>query len=460
VDFLARLKAEFPEGFVTTEPTELAEWGRDWTRVYTPAPSMACFPRDTAEVSRLLALCHAHGVKVVPSGGRTGLAGGAVAAQGELVLSLSRMNRLEPVDAASRTVRVQAGAVTEAVHQHCAPHGLTWPVDFASKGSSQVGGNISTNAGGVKVIKYGLTRQWVLGLEVVTATGEVLQLNGALEKNNTGLDLRQLFIGSEGTLGVITGATLKLAPLPGRADVALLAVPDVAAVLRLFRDAREAALPLSAWEFFTDACLRRVERHRKLRSPFEGRHGCHVLLETEGADPAALEAWFARAFERGLVSDGTLAESPSRAKELWALRESISESLSATGLPHKNDIALPVAELERFCTALEAVFAERYPGFEVCLFGHIGDGNLHVNVMKPDGMEKAEFLAHAAASDEVVFSLVRAHGGSISAEHGVGLLKKKYLHYSRTPEELALMRAVKRALDPRGILNPGKVLEP
>ncbi|MEN9799641.1 MAG: hypothetical protein RL653_3338 [Pseudomonadota bacterium] len=458
MELLRRLDAEFAPGLYTTDASELAEYGRDWTRVYTPAPCAVAFPRNTEEVSRLLGLCNGLGVAVVPSGGRTGLAGGAVAASGELVLSLAKMNRMEPVDVASRTVRVQAGAVTEAVHQHCAPHGLTWPVDFASKGSSQVGGNLSTNAGGVKVIKYGLTRQWVLGLEVVTASGEVLELGGALEKNNTGLDLRQLFIGSEGTLGVITAATLKLAPLPGKADVALLGVPDVAAVLKLFRRAREAALPLSAWEFFTDACLRRVELHRKLRAPFDARHGCYVLLETEGAAPEQLEAWFSALFEEGLVADGTLAESPSRGRELWALRESISESLSATGLPHKNDISLPVAGLERFCSELDRVFSARYPGFEVCLFGHIGDGNLHVNIMKPDGMDKADFLRHAAASDEVMFELVRAHGGSISAEHGVGLLKKKYLHFTRSEPELQLMRAVKAALDPRGILNPGKIL--
>ncbi|HET9450627.1 MAG TPA: FAD-binding oxidoreductase, partial [Aggregicoccus sp.] len=417
------------------------------------------FPRTTEEVSRLLALCSAHRVAVVPSGGRTGLAGGAVAARGELVLSLQRMNRLGEVDLLGNTCRVQAGAVTEAVHQHCAAHGLTWPVDFASKGSSQVGGNIATNAGGVKVIRYGLTRQWVLGLQVVLASGEVLELNGALEKNNTGIDLRQLFIGSEGTLGVITEATLKLAPLPGPQSVFLFAVPDVAAVLRLFRDARRAPLVLSAYEFFTDRCLARVQRHRKLRSPFEAPSGCYVLMEAEASDAGAVEAWLGSLFERGLVTDGTLAQGAAQAQELWTLREAISESLAATGLPHKNDISLPVARLEAFCGELESVFSARYPGWEICLFGHIGDGNLHVNVMKPDDMEKAEFLSHTKASDHVMFELVKKHAGSISAEHGVGLLKKDYLPYSRSPSELQLLRTLKRALDPLGILNPGKILD-
>ncbi|MFP2911782.1 FAD-binding oxidoreductase [Pyxidicoccus sp. 3LFB2] len=459
-DFLQAISEGFPADFLTREPGELQEYGRDWTRVYTPAPSAVALPRSTEEVSRLMALCHQHRVAVVPSGGRTGLAGGAVAARGEVVLSLQRMARMGPVDLLGNTVRVQAGAVTEAVHHHCAGHGLTWPVDFASKGSSTVGGNIATNAGGVKVIKYGLTRQWVLGLQVVTAQGQVLELNGALEKNNTGTDLRQLFIGSEGTLGVITEATLKLTQLPGKLDVFLFAVPDVAAVLRLFRDARQqTAFNISAYEFFTDKCLARLQRHRKLRSPFEASSGCYVLLEAEPRDAAAVETWLGSLFERGLVTDGTQAQGASQASELWALREGISESLSATGLPHKNDISLPVAGLEGFCDELESVFSARYPGWEICLFGHIGDGNLHVNIMKPDAMEKVEFLARTKQADPTMFELVKKHGGSISAEHGIGLLKKDYLGYSRAPAELELLRALKRAMDPQGILNPGKVID-
>ncbi|CAM3541939.1 FAD-binding oxidoreductase [Corallococcus sp. ZKHCc1 1396] len=458
-DFLRAIAESLPGDFLTREPGELQEYGRDWTRVYTPAPGAVAFPRTTDEVARFMVLCHQHRVAVVPSGGRTGLAGGAVAAKGEVVLSLKRMTRMDPLDLLGNTVRVQAGAVTEGVHQHCAPHGLTWPVDFASKGSSTVGGNIATNAGGVKVIRYGLTRQWVLGLQVVTAQGQVLELNGALEKNNTGVDLRQLFIGSEGTLGIITEATLKLTRLPGKQDVFLFAVPDVAAVLRLFRDAREAPLTLSAYEFFTDKCLARVQRHRKLRSPFEAPSGCYVLLESEGGDPDAVETWLGSLFERGLVTDGTQAQGVGQAAELWSLRESISESLSATGVLHKNDISLPVANLEAFCAELDAVFASRYPGWEICLFGHIGDGNLHVNVMKPDAVEKADFFAHAKQADHAMFDLVRKHGGSISAEHGIGLLKKDYLDYTRAPGELDLLRSLKRALDPQGILNPGKILD-
>jgi FAD/FMN-containing dehydrogenase len=456
---LVAIRAGFPADFASREPGDLAEYGRDWTKVHAPAPSLVALPRSTGEVSRLLALCNEHGVGVVPSGGRTGLAAGAVAAHGEVVVSLARMRRMDPVDVLGATVRVQAGAVTEAVHRHCEEHGLTWPVDFASKGSSQVGGNIATNAGGVKVIRYGLTRQWVLGLQVVLATGEVLELNGALEKNNTGIDLRQLFIGSEGTLGVITEATLKLARIPRRLDVLLFAVPDLAGVLRLFRDARRGPFTISAYEFFTDRCLARLLRHRQVKVPFAASASHYVLLEVESADAAALESWTASVFEQQLATDGVLAQHAGEAAQLWTLREGISESLSATGLPHKNDISLPIAALEAFTAELEGLFARRYPGWEICLFGHIGDGNLHVNVMKPDELAKEAFLAKTKEADHDMFELVRRFGGSISAEHGIGLLKKPYLGYTRTPREIEIFRAMKRVLDPKGILNPGKIFD-
>lgn len=460
-----QIRASFPEDFLSEEPSELAEYGRDWTKVLAPKPRAIAFPRSTEEVSRLLRICSQEQVPVVPSGGRTGLAGGALAAQGELVLSLARMRRMDPLDLLGGTVRVQAGAITEAVHEHCAPAGLTWPVDFASKGSSTVGGNIATNAGGVKVIRYGLTRSWVLGLEAVLASGEVLELGGALEKNNTGLDLRQLFIGSEGTLGVVTEATLKLTRLPGETRTMLFAVAEVPAVLELFRRARRGPFTVMAYEFFSDRCLARVMTHRKLRSPFAETHPYHVLIEVEDAPGGGqgldekLERWVAALLETGLVLDGTLAQTPAQARELWALREGISESLSGTGLPHKNDIALPIARLDAFCAELDEVFAARYPGWEICLFGHVGDGNLHINVMKPEAMDREDFFRQTKAADRDLFELVAKHRGSISAEHGVGLLKKAFLPYSRSAGELAVMRGVKKALDPLGILNPGKIFD-
>ncbi|MBK6460192.1 MAG: FAD-binding oxidoreductase [Myxococcales bacterium] len=457
--FRHALRAALPDLHTSDEPGDLATYGRDWTRVYEAAPALVAFPRTTAEVSALLALANEHGVAVVPSGGRTGLAGGALARHGELVLSLERMRRMDPVDTLGATVRVQAGAVTQAVHEHCAAHGLTWPVDFASKGSSQVGGNIATNAGGVKVIRYGLTRNWVLGLEVVLASGEVLTLNGALEKNNTGVDLRQLFIGSEGTLGVITEATLKLAPLPGRLAVLLFAVADLAAVLALFRRVKAGPFTVSAYEFFTAECLARLERHRRVRVPFAEKAPYYVLVELEHASDEALEAFVHKVFDEHVASDGVLAQHEGEARALWELREGISESLSATGTPHKNDIALPIAALDAFCADLGRVFAERYPGWEVCLFGHVGDGNLHVNVMKPEALDRATFLTKTKEADDDLFALVRAHQGSVSAEHGIGVLKKHALSFTRTPAELSLMRGLKSLLDPRGTLNPGKILD-
>jgi len=444
---------------LTTDPSELSELGRDWTKVFAPRPLAVAKPKNATEVSDVLRRCNAARIGVVPSGGRTGLAGGAVAANGEVVLSMSRMRAMGPVDVVGRTVRVEAGAVTEAVHQHCAEHGLTWPVDFASKGSSQVGGNIATNAGGIRVIRYGLTRNWVLALEVALASGEVLEIGGPLEKNNTGLDLKQLFIGSEGTLGVITAATLKLTALPPETDTMLFAVPDLAHVLSVFRAAQSAPFTLSAFEFFTDKCLARVTKNRGLTSPLGAPASHYVVLEAERANAEKTEEWLTALLESGDVTDGTIAQHKLQAAAIWALREGISESLSATGLPHKNDIALPVAALETFTAELEALIAEKYPDFEICLFGHIGDGNLHVNIMKPDALDRAAFLERTHEVDHAIFTLVKAHGGSISAEHGIGLLKKPFLGFSRSPAEIDAMRAVKRALDPNGILNPGKIFD-
>jgi FAD/FMN-containing dehydrogenase len=456
--FLSALQQEFPADFSSAKPADLEAWGRDWTRVHAPAPALVCWPRTTHEVATLVRLCNANRVGLVPSGGRTGLAAGAVAKDGEVVVSLDRMRRMEEVDLTGLTVRVQAGAVTQAVHEHVAQHGLFWPVDFASKGSSQVGGNIATNAGGVRVIRYGLTRQWVLGLEVVTGAGQVLELNGALEKNNTGIDLRQVFIGSEGILGIVTAATLKLTALPREVKVLLFAVPSLDGVLRLFARARKGPFTIMAYEFFTAACSARLERHRKLKPPFDAPAPFYVLLEVEGPAQDALEGWVAALFDEQLVLDGTQAQSEQQAKELWSLREGISESLSATGVPHKNDIALPIAGLQLFCEELQGVMADSYPGWEVCLFGHIGDGNLHVNVMKPDALSKEAFLAKTHEVDETLMNLVRAHGGSVSAEHGIGLLKKDWLGHTRASAEIALMKQLKSAFDPLGILNPGKVL--
>lgn len=452
---LARLGAH---ARLSRDGADLETYGGDWTKVHTRNAGAVAFPTSTEAVSELIKICAEENIAVVPSGGRTGLAGGAVATAGELVLSLEKLDQLGEVDEVGLTVKVGAGAVTERVHQHCEEKGLTWPIDFASKGSSFVGGNIATNAGGVKVIRYGLTRQWVLGLKVVTGTGEILDLDHALEKNNTGIDLRQLFIGSEGILGIITEATLKLARVPPAQDVMLFAVKDLPTLIDVYRSARRAPFLLGAFEMMSDACLARLAEHRGLRPPLEISAPYYVLLEVESESRERLEDWLGEVLD--IVEDGTLASGAEQARHLWQLREGISESLSATGLPHKNDISLPIASLERFVVDLEALFEANYPELEICLFGHIGDGNLHVNVMKPDGLTKEAFLEVAHAADEGMFALIQKYRGSISAEHGIGLLKKSALGYTRSPGEIALMRQMKSILDPQGILNPGKVIDP
>ncbi len=461
--FFAQLASQFPADFVSRSPDDLGNYGKDWTKVYPPRPSAICFPRSTAEVVRLVKLCLENRVAIVPSGGRTGLSGGAVAMNGEVVVSFTRMNKMGPVDTLSQTVRVEAGAVTEAVHHHCAPYGLTWPIDFASKGSSHVGGNIATNAGGVKVIHYGMTRNWVLGLQVVTMNGDVLELNGALEKNNTGLDLRQLFIGSEGTLGLITEATLKLSRVPSALDVFFFAVGDMAGALRLFHEARRAPFSLMAFEALTHNCLEAVGEHLRLQSPLSEKSGAYVLMEVERPHSpdaqSVLDQWLADLFEKGLVTDGTLAQSPRESRELWALREGTPESIYHRGLLHKNDIALPISDLSAFVGEMYEMFATQQHGLEIYLFGHIGDGNLHVKTLKPAAMDKQEFLDRCYQTDQELFKLVQKHHGSVSAEHGIGLLKKASLKFSRSTQELALMRAVKQVFDPMSLLNPGKIFD-
>ena len=456
---LRELGELLPSGALSTDESDLAAYGRDWTKAYAPAPVAVVRPSSTDEIARVVGLCRAHKQPMVPSGGRTGLAGGAVAARGELVVSLERMNRIDPVDVTGLTLRVDAGAVTEQVHQHCAVHGLTWPVDLASKGSSQVGGNLATNAGGVKVIRYGHARNWVLGLVVVTAAGDVLELGGAVEKDNTGVDLRQLFIGSEGTLGFITEATLKLTRLPAHLAVALFAVDGIDAGLRLFESARREPFQLQAYELFTEPCMARFRAHRGFGPPFARPAAAYILVEAEAPDRAGFEHWAHGALAAAGVVDGVIAQTPAQGRELWRLREGISEALGATGLPHKNDVALPVRALGAFCRELEAVFAASYPGWEICLFGHVGDGNLHINVMKPDALAREEFFRQTGAADHAVFELVQRNDGSISAEHGIGLVKKDYLVYSRSPAEIRLMRQLKAMMDPDNLLNPGKILD-
>ncbi len=455
-EFLSSVKNEFPADFISSEKNDLEFYGRDWTLEFPANPSAILFPRNTAEVSKILSLCTEYKISVVPSGGRTGLSGGAVAANREFVLSLSRMNKIGKVCTLSRTLVVEAGAVTEAVHEHCKPYGLTWPVDFASKGSSQVGGNISTNAGGVNVIRHGNTRNWVLGLEVVTMQGTVLNLGGALEKNNSGIDLRQLFIGSEGILGVITGATLKLASLHRSPRTFFFGMKDLASVFQLCRFTRESPLDLLAYETFDQGCFAASCQKMGIADPFPARHPWYVLVEAE-ATPA-LDEWLANALEQGFAEDGLETQSSEETRRIWKIRESIAESLGMIAPYHKNDVSVPVARLEGFLSEYQKFFQTTFRDLAPYTFGHIGDGNLHINTLNTGKLSESIFQSRVKEFDEALYALVKTHGGTISGEHGVGMLKKNHLYYTRSPEEIRLMREIKKVMDPLGLLNPGKVV--
>ena len=459
---LVELRAKLGDDAILTRSEDCLPYGKDWTNFTTPRPWAVALPRTTEEVATILRLCSEAGVPVVPSGGRTGLSGGAVAANDELVLSLNRMNRIDTPNTLTQTVRVQAGAINQSVQDACLPAGLFWPVELGSKGSCAVGGNIATNAGGVRVIRYGHTRSWVLSIQVVLMSGEILELSGDLVKNNTGYDLRQLFIGSEGTLGVITEATLKLTEPPAAKETLLFALEGMPSVLALLRSAREQNFPLLAFECFTHGCLKSVMAHRNVPSPLGSEGVFYVLMDVEKTRAEVserLETWLEKLFAEKKVLDGTLAQGPAEMRKLWEFREGITESLAARGLVYKNDLALPIMALSRFTSELIEIAPRIYPGCDVFFFGHIGDGNLHVNVLKPASMDPKEFLALCEHANDPLFTIIQRERGSIAAEHGIGILKKAFLSYNRTPSEMNAFRAIKRAFDPRGLLNPGKIFD-
>lgn len=459
-DTLAELAAIAGSERVLTDADALAQYGRDWTRVHEPAPAAVVLPGTVAEVQAVVRLARRKQLAIVPSGGRTGLSAGAVAARGELVLALDRLNTLTDFSAVDRTVRCGAGVITAELQTWAAARDLFYPVDFASSGSSQLGGNVATNAGGIKVIRHGMTRDRVAGLKLVTGTGELLDLNRGLVKNNAGYDLRQLAIGSEGTLGIIVEVTVVLAEPPPELAVMVLGVADMAAIMRVLELAR-ARVSLHAFEFFSEPALRRVVEHQQLQRPFASETPFYALLEFEQADEAAAEAamaLFEETVEGGWVQDGCISQSLGQARDLWRLREDISETI-ARWTPYKNDISTRVSDVPAFLAEVDEVVSTHYPDFEIIWFGHIGDGNVHLNVLKPDELPMADFQLRCGEVSRWVFEIVERHGGSISAEHGVGLLKKDYLAYSRSETEIELMRGIKRVFDPDGIMNPGKIFD-
>jgi len=457
---LPDLATLLPSDQVKTDAESLKYYGKDWTTYFDIKASAILFPRSTEEVVKIVKWARQHKIALVPSGGRTGLSGAAVATQGEVVVSFEQMNQILNFNVTDQTVLCQAGVVTEALQEFAKSKNLSYPVDFAASGSSQIGGNIATNAGGIKVLRYGLTRDWVAGLKVVTGTGDVLELNNGLVKNATGLDLRHLFIGSEGMLGFITECMIRLAPPPPPLKVMVLGVPSLDAVMKIFAQFK-LNTTLVAFEMFSDKALKHVIANTGLPRPFETETPFYVLTEVESRneqdEEQALNV-FEKCLLEGWVSDGVISQSETQAANFWRLREDISESL-AKHSPYKNDISVAISQVPSLMSELDQILAKAYPSWEVVWFGHIGDGNLHINILRPEGLSKEDFVKECRKVDVLVFEAIMKHKGSISAEHGVGLTKKPFLRFTRSQAEIEMMKGIKKVFDPDLIMNPGKVLD-
>lgn len=465
--FVAGLGAIVGDAHLVTDPAAMAPYLSDWRGRFTGRALAVVLPSDTAEVARVVAACAAARVPIVPQGGRTGLVLGSVpdASGSAIVLSLRRLDRIRAIDAANRTMTVEAGCILYDVQQAAAQAGMLFPLSLASEGSCTIGGNLATNAGGTAVLRYGNSRELCLGLEVVTAQGKVWDGLRGLRKDNTGYALRDLYIGAEGTLGVITAAVLKLYPQPKAVLTALVALDspqDALALLSLMQERCGAAL--TGYELMSELCLRLVHTHfPELPHPFADRYPQYALVEVssnESEDHAAglVESAVGAALEAGIALDAVLSSSVGQSIGLWKLREHISLAQAAAGKNIKHDISLPVSRIPDFIARTGVALQSAFPGCQVVCFGHLGDGNLHYNVAPPDGIGHDSFLAHQDAVNRIVHDSVAAHGGSVSAEHGIGALKRDELPRYKDAVELDLMRAVKAALDPLGIMNPGKIL--
>ncbi len=448
--------------------TDLSQWERDWRgRAHGQALAVVQ-PQSTAEVAAVVKACAANGASLVPQGGNTGLVVGSVpdGTGQQVVLSTTRMNRVRELDAANRTLTVEAGCVLQTVQDVAREAGFLFPLSLAAQGSCTIGGNLATNAGGTQVLRYGNTRDLCLGLEVVSADGEVWHGLRGLRKDNTGYDLRHLMIGSEGTLGIITAATLKLFDAPAAQLTAWASLPSLPAAVDLLGLAqRRLGAGLTAFEVMGQFALSLVDKHfPQLRVPAWADTPYAVLLEisdTESAEhaQAQLEALLGQAIEAGCASDAIVASNLAQAQGFWHVRESISSAQAAEGLNIKHDISLPISRIPAFCAETDARLAQAFAGVRIVNFGHLGDGNLHYNVQAPLGVDAAVFLStQETAVNDLVFEQVRAHGGSISAEHGIGSLKAHTLPEYKDPVALDWMRRIKTAIDPDNRLNPGRVL--
>lgn len=431
----------------------------DFSHEHACAPAALIRPRSTQEVATALGLCNEAGQRVVVQGGMTGLAGGATPQPGELAVSLERMAGIEHIDAASMTATVGAGTPLQTVQQAAAAHGLMFPLDLGARGSCTIGGNIATNAGGNQVIRFGMMRNLVLGLEAVLADGTVVSSMNKMLKNNAGYDLKQLFIGTEGTLGIVTRAVLRLFPKLPAKTTALCAVPDFAAAVALLnRLQSQLAGSLSAYEAMWADYLHYVVDHvDTVHSPFESRHPMYVLVESEGADIEAdrdrVEQALAAALEQGLVIDAAVAQSERESDTFWAIRDGIADITPMLQPMLAFDVSMPIGEMPAFLARIDRELEAGFAAARNLVFGHIGDNNLHLAVTT--GRE-----SDLGALCDLVYGATGDHQGSVSAEHGVGVLRLPYLHHTRNAEEIELMRRLKRALDPNAILNPGRVIYP
>ena len=445
---LLALRSVVGEQHVLVDADLRASYETDWTRRYQGSCLAVVRPGSTGEVRQVVRACSEAGVPLVPQGGNTGLVGGGVPRGGEVVLSTVRLDAISDLDVVSGEVTVGAGVTLAELQQHTRPSGWAFGVDLASRDSATIGGMVATNAGGVRVIRYGGMRQQILGFEAVLANGEVVRRLPGLLKDNTGYDLGQLLAGSEGTLAIITAVRLKLVPQLSRRSVALLAVPDIAAALGVVAELRAAFPSLEAAEVFFQEGMNLVCRHGGLTRPFEEEAGCYLLVEcaSRNDESAALAELLAGC--EAIQQSAFASEAPGRAR-LWAYRERHTESINAEGIPHKLDVTLPLSLLPEFEGRVRSAIAAAVPEARPVLFGHAGDGNLHVNIL---GLEPDDERA-----DDAVLRLVAQLGGSISAEHGIGVAKIPWLELTRSPADIAAMRAIKDALDPKGILNPGVI---
>jgi FAD/FMN-containing dehydrogenase len=462
-DTFGRLKAVVGEKGFTEDPKDIAPHLEEWRSKYHGRSSLMLKPAATAEVAAILGICHDAGTPIVPQGGNTGLVGGQIPFHGEVLLSLKRMNKPPFVDTPGMTMTAEAGVVLAEAQRAAGDAGLLFPLSLSSEGSCTIGGNISTNAGGNHVLRYGMMRALVLGLEVVLADGRVLPMLKALHKDNSGYDLKQIFIGSEGTLGVVTRATLRLFARPAETVVAFVAVSSPSDGLKLLSHMQERTGGLlSAFELVPRIALDLVIKHIPgTRDPLDRNSPWYVLIEVAGGGGTGLEDQVQAALSdaQDFVPDATIARNQAQAKTLWRIRESISEAQKREGASIKHDISVPVAAIPAFIEKATAAVLAKFPGARPVTFGHLGDGNLHFNFNAPPGRDEA-FLAEWDEMQLTVHDIVKEFSGSISAEHGIGTMKRDLLLRYKSTEELDAMRALKAAFDPKNILNPGKLVPP